>query len=287
MRQIGSTQSLKTSLWFARTYIRHLAWLAMERPERSHGRVRVGDVELYFKSYGSGEPVVLLHGGFVFSEFWAGQFRELSRGNLVVAPDSRGHGRSTLGEAPMTYRRLARDTAGLIEHLGLGPSDLVGWSDGGCTCIALALDRPDLVRSITLIGTPYNTDNYSREALQKIRRFLSPVSIDLLGLRMLRRLLTPEPRAGRAFKERMSRMWTELPDFTVEELGRIEAPALVIACDKDEFLSLGEDPLSVFRETARAIPRSETALVHGGTHEVHMQYPRKVNRLISEFISRA
>ncbi len=278
---------MKSSFWFARAYFRHLAWLTLEKPERSHGRVRVGDTDLYFKSYGRGRPVVLLHGGFVFSEFWSGQFRALSRGNRVVAPDSRGHGRSTLGDAPLTYRQLARDTAGLLEELHLGPVDLVGWSDGGCACIALALERPDLVSSITLIGTPYNTDNYTPEAWLEIKKFVRPASIDLLGLRMLRRLLNPEPRSGRVFLERMTRMWMELPDFSLEELGRIAVPTLVIACDRDEFLSLGEDPLAVFNETARSMPRGQTAVVPGGTHEVHLQYPEEVNRLISDFISRA
>ena len=69
-------------------------------------------------------------------------------------------------------------------------------------------------------------------------------------------------------------------------MGRITAPTLVVACDRDEFLSLWDDPLEVFRETAAAIPGAEMAVVWGGTHVVHMQKPRAVNRLILGFLEK-
>lgn len=278
-------ESLSMSLNWMRVFLFFLAWQLITKQERSRGRVDAGDIGIFFRRFGAGDPIVLLHGGFAFAEFWAGQFPALSRHGLVIAPDSRGHGRSTLGAEPMTYRQLALDIAGLIESLDLGPAHLVGWSDGGCASIGLALERPDLVRSITLIGTPFNVDNYSPDARRKIQKFLRPTSIGQLGLRLLRRLLNPEPDKGGIFLERMSRMWTELPDYTVKELGRITAPTLVIACDRDEFLSLTDDPLEVFRETADAIPNSRMAMVPGGTHGVHMQHARKVNRLIIDFIA--
>lgn len=278
-------ESLRMSLSWMRVFLFFLAWRLVTNQKRSSGRLDAGDINIFFRRFGSGEPIVLLHGGFAFAEFWAGQFAALSRQGLLIAPDSRGHGRSTLGTEPMTYRQLATDTARLMDCLHLGPAHLVGWSDGGCASIGLALERPDLVRSITLIGTPFNVDNYPPDVRRKIQKFLRPTSISLVGLRFMRRLLTPEPDKWGVFLERMSRMWTELPDYSVQELGRIAAPALVIACDRDEFLSPADDPFGVFRETAAAIPGCRTAVVRGGTHGVHMQHARKVNGLIIDFIT--
>jgi pimeloyl-ACP methyl ester carboxylesterase len=279
-------ESLRMSLNWTRVFLSFLLWSLVTKPRHSRGRRDAGDISIFFRRFGSGEPIVLLHGGLAFAEFWAGQFPALSRHGLVIAPDSRGHGRSTLGNEPMTYRQLALDFTRLLDGLELGPAHLVGWSDGGCASIGMALERPDLVRSITLIGAPFNVDNYTPDAKLKMQKFLRPTSINLLGLRLMWRLLTPEPDEWGVFLERLSRMWLELPDYTVEELGRITAPTLVIACDHDEFFSLGDDPLAVFRETADAIPNSRMVVVPGGTHGVQMQHPRKVNGLIIDFITR-
>lgn len=279
-------RSLKMSMSWLLVYATYLLWVLRARPSRSKGRINVDDISIFFHRYGKGEPLLLLHGGFTFSEMLAGQIPALSRRYQVITMDSRGHGRTTLGDRPLTYRQMARDTAGLIEELGIGPVHMVGWSDGGCAGLALALERPDLLRSLVLTGTPFNTSNYSDEAQMEIARFLRPRSIMLLTLRAFHHLLNPEPHSWKPFLERMTRMWTELPDFTIEELGRIETPTLVIGCDRDEFLSPTGDPLRVFRETAEAISKARLEVIPGGTHSVQMDKARIFNRLVLEFLER-
>lgn len=277
-------QELRVSLAWLRVFLSYEAWILRERPRRSTERTEVGDIRVFFRRYGAGDPVFLLHGGFAFAEAWAGQIPALARHYQVLAPDSRGHGRTTLGEQPLTYRRMAGDVISLIEALGLGPVHLVGWSDGGCTSLAVALERPDLVRSLALLGTPFSTDNYSPEAKRKIEEFLRPTSMTVLSMKAFRRAVSPEPRNGAVFLERMSRMWKTLPDFTVKDLGRITAPTLVVACDSDEFLSSWDDPLKVFKETAAAIPGARLAAIGGGTHSVMLERPAQVNRLLLDFL---
>ena len=148
----------------------------------------------------------------------------------------------------------------------------------------MALQRPDLVRSMVLLGTPFNTDNYCADGRRQMENTLSPRSLSMLSLRSMRRLMTPEPHRGKEFLEEMSRMWRTLPDFTAEDLGRIEAPTLVIGCDRDEFLSLWPDPLQVFKDTAAAIPGARLEVVRGGTHFVSLEKALEVNALILGFI---
>jgi pimeloyl-ACP methyl ester carboxylesterase len=277
-------QSARMSLAFARNYLTYSLWMWRERPENLASCVEAGDTSIYYHCYGRGEPVLILHGGFAYSGTWAGQIPELACMYRVIAPDSRGHGRSTLGTKPLTYRQMAGDMAALITKLRLGAVHLVGWSDGGCTSLALALEHPELVRSMVLLGTPFNTDNYTAGAIREMEDILHPWSPSMLGLRFMRRLMTPEARKGREFLEKMTRMWRELPDFTAQDLGRIQAPTLVIGCDRDEFLSLWPDPLRVFKETAAAIPDARLEVIAGGTHIVSMERPREVNALILDFL---
>ncbi len=277
-------QSAHVALALARAYAAYRVWMLRQNPHNVKGRAWVDDISIYYHCYGWGDPVLLLHGGFMCAETWVGQIPALAPDYRVIATDSRGHGRTTLGEGPLSYRRMAKDAAELIARLTLGPVHLIGWSDGGCTGLALALERLELVRSLTLLGTPYSTDNYSEEAREKINRLLRPTSISMLALKGLRRLLTPEPERGREFLGVMTNVWTELPDFTREELARIQAPVLVIGCDRDEFLSLSPNPLQVFRETAEAMPHAAMEVVKGGTHSVHIEQPQAVNRLILDFL---
>lgn len=250
------------------------------------GRAPVGDIDVFYLRFGRGDPVLLLHGGFMVSEGWAAQIPALARNHMVVAMDSRGHGRTTLGTALLTYRQMGRDAAGFVERLGIGPVNVIGSSDGGVASLGLALERPDLVRSLVLLGTSFNTSNYSEETNRVIEDFLSPFSPTLLLLRAARWVLNPEPRSGRQFVKRMRELWTTLPDFTLDELAEIDAPTLVIGCDHDEFLSLTPDPLEVFKETADAMPNAELAVIPGGTHTVNIEQPDTVNELILRFLAR-
>ncbi|MEW6555594.1 MAG: alpha/beta hydrolase [Actinomycetota bacterium] len=277
-------QSTRMGIGFARGCAAYNLWMLRQSPEHMKGYVEADDICVYYHCFRRGDPVLLLHGGFMCAETWVGQIPALARHHRVIATDSRGHGRTTLGTGPITFRRMASDTAALIAKLKLDAVHLVGWSDGGCTGLAMAIEHPGLVRSLTLLGTPFHTDNYSDEAKRKLERMLKPGSPALLGLSALRRLLTPEPEKGREFVEKMRRMWLELPDFTHEELGRITAPVLVIGCDRDEYLSLTPDPLQVFKDTASAIPGARLEVVAGGTHGVHMERPGEVNRLVLDFL---
>lgn len=284
---MSGLQVLRMMTSWLRAYVSYLAWYARRRPQLGMGRVGVDDISVYFNSYGIGEPVLMLHGGFAYAETWLGQVPALAGCYRVITPDSRGHGRTSLGGRPITYRRLAEDFTAFIEKLELGPVHLVGWSDGGCASIALALQRPDLVRSMVLIGTPYNTDNYTEEAKRLIRDFLDPKSFELGFFRAIHWLLAPEPYSWRPFLERMTKMWLELPDFTLEDLNGIEVPTLVVACGHDEFLSLHDDPLQVFSDTAEAIPKGRMGVVRGGNHTVILEKPQAVNNLILGFLKEA
>ena len=119
---------------------------------------QINGVRIYYERYGRGAPILLLHGG---SSHIAGQgplIALLKPHYEVIAVDTRGHGRSTLGDRPMTYPLLADDMARLLEQLGVGPVTIVGHSDGGIIGYILAVKHPAKVRALVANGANFRKD---------------------------------------------------------------------------------------------------------------------------------
>ncbi len=87
-------------------------------------------VRAYYEEHGEGEPVVLLHGGFVSGETWAAAVPALAGRHRVLVPDRRGHGRTPDVPGPYTYEAMAEETIAFLEQMAGAPADLVGYSDG-------------------------------------------------------------------------------------------------------------------------------------------------------------
>jgi non-heme chloroperoxidase len=118
-------------------------------------RVVANGVELHYVEQGSGEPLILLHGGQGDYRMWAPQMAALSPEFRVLSYSRRYHYPNT-NALRADYSALvdAEDLAGLIRQLGLGRVHLVGTSYGAFTALALALAHPDLVRSLVLAEPP-------------------------------------------------------------------------------------------------------------------------------------
>lgn len=111
-------------------------------------------VSLFVQDVGEGEPVVLLHGWALGHELWDRQVYEIAtHGMRAVAPDLRGHGASSKPLAGYEVERLAADVIAVIETLELERVVLVGWSIGGLTAFRVAVERPDLLARLVLVGS--------------------------------------------------------------------------------------------------------------------------------------
>jgi pimeloyl-ACP methyl ester carboxylesterase len=115
-------------------------------------------VDIAYRIDGEGEPILLIHG---FASNNAVNWRSTSwidtltqAGFRAIAMDVRGHGASAKLTEPGRYRlpELAGDAANLIDHLGLGRADVMGYSMGARIGVTLALDHPDKVRSLVVGG---------------------------------------------------------------------------------------------------------------------------------------
>jgi pimeloyl-ACP methyl ester carboxylesterase len=242
------------------------------------GYVEIGELKTWYDEYGAGEPLVLLHGGLSTNETWAAQVSDFRTRFRVVAPERRGHGHTPDLGGPMSYDVMAADTIGFLEAVVGSPAHLLGWSDGGIIGLLVAIARADLVRKLIVIGTNFDTSGLAAKAMDGLMTMIA----DSDDLAMLR---TPYEAASPDGAEHWSEVVTKFkqmvstqPSITVEQLGRISAPTLVIAAD-DDAITL-EHTSTLFR----AIPNSELAIVPGTSHFLAMEKPELVNRLVLDFL---
>jgi pimeloyl-ACP methyl ester carboxylesterase len=95
------------------------------------GYARVNRLDLYYETYGTGEPLILLHGGFGALEMFSDLVPLLRPTRQVIVVDLQGHGRTADIGRPFSFDSMADDVAGLITHFGIGPADVMGYSLGG------------------------------------------------------------------------------------------------------------------------------------------------------------
>ncbi len=131
--------------------------------------LQLEDVKIYYEVYGSGHPLVLLHGGlYGYIDEFRGVIPELSRHYTVIAIALRGHGKSELGKRPLSDALFAEDSAAVIRHATSEPVDLVGFSTGAMAAYLLTINHPELVHRLIAVGGPIaasgSTDAAGNEA---------------------------------------------------------------------------------------------------------------------------
>jgi pimeloyl-ACP methyl ester carboxylesterase len=113
----------------------------------------VNGISIDYSTAGDGPPVLLICGTGQPADLWFAQVADLTAaGHTVITFDNRGCGRSEAPPAPYLVADMAADTAALIEHLGLGSCDIIGYSLGGYIAQELAVTRADLVRRLVLLA---------------------------------------------------------------------------------------------------------------------------------------
>ncbi|MCC7143182.1 MAG: alpha/beta hydrolase, partial [Candidatus Eisenbacteria bacterium] len=137
---------------------------AGSKPLKS-GRVPVQGIEYYYEIHGQGEPLLLLHGGLGSMEMFGPVLVALARSRQVIAVDLHGHGRTALGDRPIEMPAMGDDLAALLQALGYGKVDVLGYSMGADVALRLAIQHPETVRRTVLVSPAYAHDAYFPELL--------------------------------------------------------------------------------------------------------------------------
>ena len=217
----------------------------------------VNGMELHYDRHGEGKPLVWLHGGMGHGPDWRFIFPSEPPGYQLIAPDLRGHGRSTGARATYSFRQSALDVIELLDHLALDRVKIIGLSGGGITALHLATLYPGRVEAMVVISAPprfpeqaraiqrgYSFDKLPDETKAQMReRHRRDRQIDILFAQV------------RAFAD------GDDPNFTKNELARITANTLIVFGDRDPLY-----PLSLAVELREGIRPSWLWVVPNGGH---------------------
>jgi pimeloyl-ACP methyl ester carboxylesterase len=243
--------------------------------------IEIGGLRTWYDEAGSGEPLVLLHGGLPTNETWAPQISELAEHFQVLTPERRGHGHTPDVDGLWSYEDMAADTIAFLEAMADGPAHLVGWSDGGIIALLVAARRADLVRRLVVISANFDTSGVPEEVMSHFSA-LPPHSESLTPLRSGYQATSPDgPEHWRVVFAKFVELVSREPHIATVQLGQIVCRTLVLVGD-DDLMTL-EHTIELFR----AIPDAELAIVPGTSHFLTMEKPTLVNRLILEFLQGA
>jgi len=267
--------------------------------------VRANGIDIHYLEHGTGAPLVLLHGGLVSTNpIWTGHpfayashLDAFSEHFRVIAPDTRGCGRTRHVGGAMTFDVLADDVLALIDALGLQRPHLCGFSEGGTVATIAGLRRPGATGAIV--------NDAGHDLFDPTRRSLA----------MMRQMFGGRPDATEANPDAMREMFerdeqmapsfrlmqadqdgaqgtghwkqylglafdrfTRWPGYTFEHLKAITVPTMILCGDRDQFCTVEDGALAF-----RALARGELAIVPNTGHVIT---PAKVRQSI-EFLRRA
>lgn len=238
--------------------------------------VDANGVHTYYEEHGSGEPLLLLHGGLSSADDMGMQTPALAERYRVVLPERRAHGRTPDVDGPITYELMADDTIAFMEALGTGPAHLVGWSDGGNVALLVAIRRPDLVRTLVTMGSNFTAAGLTPAGMAAFE----PDSPLIPILRDDWSMLSPDgPDHFPVVLEKMRACWFEDYEISRDDLAGIGASTLVM---------VGDDDITRWGETIgllETIPNAQLAVVPGASHLAPVEKPDLVNRLVLDFLA--
>jgi pimeloyl-ACP methyl ester carboxylesterase len=236
--------------------------------------VQVGAVNTWYDEQGSGDPLVLLHGGLVDARWFEPNLAPLVERFHVYLPERRGHGHTPDVEGPITYQLMADDTIAFLETVVGEPADLVGHSDGAFVAMVVAMQRPELVNRLVMISGGFNKAGDAvpdaEWDVDQIFEFLGPSYGEV------------SPDGIDHFKvvaAKIGEMAAAEPTFQASQLTGIHHRSLVMFSD-DDLVTMAH-----VIEMYDALPNAELAVVPGTSHFLTQEKPHLVNTIVLDFLT--
>ena len=253
----------------------------------------IGDLAVHYEQTGQGEPVLLIHGLGSSTEDWEPQVKALAPDFTVITYDVRGHGKTAKPAGRYSVPQFAEDAARLIRHLGFGPVHVMGLSMGGMIGFQLAVDHPELVRSLIIVNSgPEMILRTWREKLAIAQRRLI---VRMMGMRKMgevlagRLLPAPEHAALRdTFADRWARndkgaylrVLSALVGWGVsDKLPSIKCRVLVVTADLDY------TPVGWKQAYTSKMPNASLVVIPDSRHMMPIERPELFHAAIIPFLS--
>lgn len=241
---------------------------------QEQGYVENCGARVWYAAFGSGPPVILLHGGLGHSGNWGYQVPALvDSGYRAILIDSRGHGRSTRDAQPFSYELMASDVLAVMDVLHLENAALVGWSDGACTALVLAASVPSRIAGVFFFGCNMDPGGLkTMEETPALNRCFSRHRKDYTEL-------STTPEQFEQFVQALGLMQRTQPDYSAQDLGRIRVPVTIVHSERDEFIKQEHAAY-----LARVIPNAQFIRLKDVSHFAPLQRPQQFNTAMLSFV---
>jgi pimeloyl-ACP methyl ester carboxylesterase len=241
-----------------------------------------GGAQVYFEESGdpAGEPMLLLHGGFGNLEEFNPVVVELQKSYRLIAMDSRGQGRSTLGREPLTYKALQQDVEALLEKLNLENLSLFGMSDGGIVAYRLAAFTRLKVEKLITISSRWSGQNALDTAGQ-----MHGVPAAAWRAQFPERVAKYESLNEEADFEKLTaaleHMWMDQTETGSpnEAIAAIKCPPLICKGDADPIIKR-----QFVVDAANRISNSQLAIIPAASHLIYPEQKEVLLQLVNGFL---
>ncbi len=239
------------------------------------GDVEHGGARIWYATYGSGPAVVMLHGGLGHSGNWGYQVPALvDAGYRVVVIDSRGHGRSTRHVQPYSYDLLGADVIAVMDVLDLERAAFVGWSDGACTSLILAMHMPARVAGVFFFACNMDPSG--------VQEFVPTPALHRCFHRHVEDYarLSATPDQFLEFAAAVGLMQRTQPNTSAQQLAEIRVPVTIVQSEHDEFIKREHAEY-----LARSIPGARLVILSQVSHFAPLQRPDSFNQAMLSFLT--
>jgi len=194
----------------------------------------VNGLEMYYETYGEGDPLILIHGGLGGIVQFGSLIPTLAETRQVIAVELQGHGHTADIDRPLSYESMADDIAALIEFLGFEKADVMGYSLGGGVALQTAIRHPEAVRKLVLVSAVYKRSDIHDEFLAGMSAMSAEVASQMLETPMYQfySSVAPNLENWAALVAKSGELLAQDYDWSAD-VAKMTTPTLIVAGDSD------------------------------------------------------
>jgi pimeloyl-ACP methyl ester carboxylesterase len=200
------------------------------------GYIEANGVNYYYEIHGQGEPLLLLHGGLGSIQMFGPVLTALAESRQVIGVDLHGHGRTALGDRPISLIDMGDDMAVVVKELGHEHVDVLGYSFGGGVAFRLAVQHPELVRRLALASAGFAQHGFHPEMLPMQAAVGAAMAEQMKGTPMYESYIAvaPHPEDFPKLLDRMGELMRKPYDYA-EDVKKLEMPVMLVFGDSDMY----------------------------------------------------
>ena len=194
----------------------------------------INGLKLYYEVYGTGQPLILLHGGLGLIGMFESILPALAQQRQIIGIELEGHGHTALLDRPLSFEQMADDIAVLIGQLNLANADLFGYSLGGGVALQMAIRHPELVRKLIVVSAPCKRQGWYPEVLTNMASMTAATAAAMIGSPMQRAYAHVAPRSDDwpTLVDRIGQLLRQEYDWSTQ-LAALKIPTQLVFGDAD------------------------------------------------------